>query len=158
VKFTPTNSLDIKSSKTNFSKNDVLYGKLRPYLNKVLLPTFDGVCSTDILVLKPKSNISREFLAYFLRSYYVLSKMTKLMYGTKMPRAKIQDLQDVKIELPSKKERQQIVSKLEDSEKLVDRVKQSVNKITEQQEELTKNLQNLQNSILDKAFLGELMN
>lgn len=158
VEFTPTNSLEIKSSKTYFSKNDVLYGKLRPYLNKVLLPNFDGVCSTDIIVLKPKPNITREFLAYFLRSYHVLSIMTKLMYGTKMPRAKIQDLQDVKIGLPDEKEQQQIVKKLQDSEKIVGSVKQSVNKITIQQEELAKYLQYLQSSILDKAFSGKLVN
>ena len=158
VKFTPTDSLDIKSSKAYFSKNDVLYGKLRPYLNKVLLPTFDGVCSTDIIVLKPKPDITKEFLAFFLRSSHVLSKMSKLMYGTKMPRAKIQDLQDVKIGLPLKKVQLQIVKKLQDSEKIVDSLKQSVNKITVQQEELTKYLQYLQSSILDKAFTGKLVN
>ena len=158
VEFSPTDSLEIKSTKTYFTKNDVLYGKLRPYLNKVLLPTFDGVCSTDIIVLKPKSNISKEFLAFFLRSSHVLLKMTKLMYGTKMPRAKIQDLQDIKIGLPPKKEQQQIVKKLQDSEKIIDTVKQSVNKITKQQEELTKYLQHLQSSILEQAFSGKLVN
>ena len=56
VKFIPVESSKIKSSKTIFTKKTVLYGKLRPYLNKVLLPTFDGICSTDILSLTPKSN------------------------------------------------------------------------------------------------------
>ena len=41
---------DVKSTKTRFSAGDVLYGKLRPYLNKVTRPDFDGICSTDFLV------------------------------------------------------------------------------------------------------------
>lgn len=158
VDFTPTNSLEIKSTKTYFTNNHVLYGKLRPYLNKVLLPTFNGVCSTDILVLQPKDNILREFLAYFLRSSHVLSKMTNLMYGTKMPRAKIQDLQQIKIGLPPKKEQKALIKKLQESEKYVDSVKQSITTATKQQEKLIKYLEYLQTSILDKAFSGKLVN
>jgi hypothetical protein len=45
---------NILSSKNVFHKGDVLYGKLRPYLNKVVIATDDGICSTDILVLKTK--------------------------------------------------------------------------------------------------------
>ena len=85
VRFTTTDSSKIKSSKTVFTNKMVLYGKLRPYLNKVLLPSFVGICSTDILPLAPKSNIDREFLAYFLRSWHVLSNVKKSMHGTKMP-------------------------------------------------------------------------
>lgn len=88
VNFTPIESSKIKSSKTIFSKKTVLYGKLRPYLNKVLLPTFDGICSTDILSLIPKSTIDRQFLAYFLRSQDVLSITKKSMQGTKMQEQK----------------------------------------------------------------------
>src|SRR5438128_384123 len=40
---------DVTSTKSVFRAGDVLYGKLRPYLNKVALPDFDGICSTDIL-------------------------------------------------------------------------------------------------------------
>ncbi|KKH33038.1 hypothetical protein [Methanosarcina mazei] len=51
-------SVDIKSTKTMFHRGDVLYGKLRPYLNKVCVPNFDGVCSTDILVFNATSNLN----------------------------------------------------------------------------------------------------
>ena len=44
---------DVKSTKSVFSSGDVLSGKLRPYLNKVCRPDFDGVCSTDILMFAP---------------------------------------------------------------------------------------------------------
>src|SRR5574337_361920 len=64
IQFEPTESLEIKSSKNKFSSYDVLYGKLRPYLNKVCLPDFDGICSTDIVVLRPRENILRKYLGY----------------------------------------------------------------------------------------------
>lgn len=46
------NSQDLKSQKSIFEKGDVLFGKLRPYLRKYLLADFDGVCTTEIWVLK----------------------------------------------------------------------------------------------------------
>jgi len=113
VKFIPVESSKIKSSKTIFTKKTVLYGKLRPYLNKVLLPTFDGICSTDILSLTPKSNIDRKFLGYFLRSPYVLSVTKKSMQGTKMPRTKIQVLEKIKLALPPIEIQKKIIMKLD---------------------------------------------
>src|SRR4051794_40094524 len=53
---------DVKSTKNVFRAGDVLYGKLRPYLNKVCRPDFDGMCSTDILVLQPTKAIDPGFL------------------------------------------------------------------------------------------------
>ena len=158
VNFLPTNSLKIKSSKTHFLKKHVLYGKLRPYLNKILLPTFDGVCSTDILVLEPKSIVLREFLAYFLRSSHVLSKMTQLMYGTKMPRVKIQDLEKLRLGLPSKEEQEKIIRKIQRSENHIHTIKESITTSIEQQEKTLEYLKYLQSSILDKAFSGKLVN
>jgi len=75
INFKPTDTSEIKSTKSFFKKTHVLYGKLRPNLNKVILPEFDGVCSTDILVLDPNEKIIREYLAYFLKSDLIVSKM-----------------------------------------------------------------------------------
>ena len=157
VNFLPINSLKIKSLKTHFLKKHVLYGKLRPYLNKILLPTFDGVCSTDILVLEPKSIVLREFLAYFLRSSHVLSKMTQLMYGTKMPRAKIQDLEKIRLGLPSKEEQEKIIRKIQRSENHIHTIRESITTSIEQQEKTSEYLKYLRSSILDKVFSGKLV-
>jgi len=113
VKFQPTISSEIKSAKNRYSREDVLYGKLRPYLNKVYLPDFEGICSTDIVVLRPRENILRKYLGYFLRSQFVLNPISKKTYGTKMPRAKIQDLGLIKIPLPGKEIQKKIVQKLD---------------------------------------------
>ncbi|MBU1657715.1 hypothetical protein KKG72_01510 [bacterium] len=57
----------MKSSTFYFNDEHVLYGRLRPYLNKVLLPDFEGHCSTEIFPIKPKKNIlDRRFLFQWL--------------------------------------------------------------------------------------------
>lgn len=53
---------DVQSSKFAFRKGDVLYGKLRPYLDKAILADQDGVCTTELLVLRAKSGIDPRFL------------------------------------------------------------------------------------------------
>jgi len=133
VKFQKSLSNSIKSSKNHFTKNDVLYGKLRPYLNKVLKPDFDGICSTDILVLKPKSNILRDYLWYFLRSPYVLDKISKITYGTKMPRTKIQDLEQIEFPIP----------KLYTQKKIVKKLDYILGQLEEKKEKILLNLENL---------------
>jgi type I restriction enzyme S subunit len=53
---------DVQSSKFYFKKGDVLYSKLRPYLDKAILADFEGLCTTELLVLRPKNNIPATFL------------------------------------------------------------------------------------------------
>ena len=55
-------SKKVKSTKSKFSNGDLLYGKLRPYLNKVHLVDFEGICSTDILVFNKQPFIANQFL------------------------------------------------------------------------------------------------
>jgi len=62
IKNTKTLGSKILSNKHNFDNSHVLYGKLRPYLNKVAMPMQEGICSTDIIPLKPDENyLMREF-------------------------------------------------------------------------------------------------
>jgi type I restriction enzyme, S subunit len=57
---------EVRSSKSKFYPGDVLYGKLRPYLDKAVLANFEGICSTDILVFKAKELIKPQFLRNFI--------------------------------------------------------------------------------------------
>ena len=59
----------IKSLKNVFSKGQILYGKLRPYLNKHDVATFDGVCSTDILVFDVKETATNKYVNYFFNPF-----------------------------------------------------------------------------------------
>lgn len=80
------NSNEQHSVKTKFSKGDVLFGKLRPYLQKYALPEYDGVCSSEIWVLRPATDIDSTFLFYLVQSEAFLAA-ANISAGTKMPRA-----------------------------------------------------------------------
>jgi type I restriction enzyme, S subunit len=80
-------SSDITSQKLQFKKNDILFGKLRPYFRKVVRPNFDGICSTDIFVVRAKKGISQSFLYYVMASNEFVNYSSQGTQGTKMPRA-----------------------------------------------------------------------
>lgn len=72
---------------TVFKKGDILFGKLRPYLAKVAAPDFDGVCSTEALVLRPGKDSDTGFLRYCLSSFSFIDRVNSATFGVKMPRA-----------------------------------------------------------------------
>lgn len=75
-----------KSNKSLFKKGDVLYGKLRPYLNKVIVADSDGVCTTEIVPIIPTEAIHSDFLLWLLKRPKFISHVNALSYGVKMPR------------------------------------------------------------------------
>ena len=79
-------ALDPEGQSGSFESGDVLFGKLRPYLAKVHKATVDGICSTEILVLRPKL-VSQDYLFYYLLNAEFIKTVNSSTYGTKMPRA-----------------------------------------------------------------------
>lgn len=106
-------SVDIKSTKTMFHRGDVLYGKLRPYLNKVCVPNFDGVCSTDILVFNATSNLNNYYLMRFLSTPNVVDYASNNSSGVQLPRINFQKLSSYTVPLPPLSEQHRIVSAIE---------------------------------------------
>lgn len=82
----------VASAKTRFTRGDVLFGKLRPYFHKVGCAIVDGVCSTDIFVIRPKRETLRGWLLAVLSSDEVVSHASAVGDGTRMPRARWGDL------------------------------------------------------------------
>lgn len=80
-------SSEVEGFATAFGRNDVLFGKLRPYLAKVTKPEFDGLCSSEFLVFEAAKSFSADFLAYCLRSADLIGVVNGSTYGAKMPRA-----------------------------------------------------------------------
>jgi type I restriction enzyme S subunit len=80
-------SNDISSLKSFFYPQDVLYGKLRPYFQKVYSPDFKGVCSTDIFVIKAKKGVNSKYLFYLLATDEFTALANLGSTGTRMPRA-----------------------------------------------------------------------
>lgn len=114
-----TNGNDLKSTKHIFHKDEILYGKLRPYLNKVHLADRQGICSTDILVLKPKvASAVPAFVAYFLRSPIVLAQVEGLTQGANLPRLSPSALLGLTMPTPPIPEQKRIVEILDAAEEL----------------------------------------
>lgn len=112
-------SNDLKSTKGVFYSGDILYGKLRPYLNKVVLSDNRGVCSTDIIVFQVKKElVLAKYIANILRSNSFVSFATMKMSGANLPRVSWLKLKKFKIPLPPLKTQQKIVEILEKAEKL----------------------------------------
>ena len=91
----------IKSSKNKFEKGDILYGKLRPYLNKVWLADRSGICSTDIWVISPiKDKTTGYFISTFLRFQQTVKRLNSKTEGANLPRVKSESFNKVPIPLP----------------------------------------------------------
>ena len=95
-------SADVASGKSAFKKGEILFGKLRPYFHKVGVVPFDGVCSTDILVLSPKTAEWFGFLLGHVSSDELIQFTDLASTGTKMPRTNWSDIGSFKVALPPK--------------------------------------------------------
>jgi type I restriction enzyme S subunit len=104
----------IGTSTIAFDTNNVLYSKLRPYLNKVVIPDCPGYATSEMLPLKPNKNyITREYLTYFLRSPKFVAYINEKTSGAKMPRANSSDLKSVEIECPTLENQRHITSEFD---------------------------------------------
>ena len=117
--YQPSFGASIKSTKNVFHKNEILYGKLRPYLNKVHLANMDGICSTDIYVLQvDQQKILPSFAANYLRSPSVLSILSSAMAGANLPRINHDALLNIQIPVPALPEQERIVNLLDEADQL----------------------------------------
>ena len=122
----PGESKSTKSLKTIFRAGDILYGRLRPYLNKVCVPNFDGVCSTDILVFPTKPSISNKYIALFLLTPNFVAYANKNATGVQHPRVSFKKLEEFQIPLPPLSEQRYIASKIESVFSKTDSIRQSL--------------------------------
>jgi type I restriction enzyme S subunit len=105
----------VKSSTFRFSDEHVLYGRLRPYLNKALAPNFDGHCSTEIFPLKPRPELSRDYLLFWLLADQTCERINATCTGARMPRAQMNDVLGFQIPLPPLPEQRRIVAVLDEA-------------------------------------------
>ncbi len=142
--------LNVKSSTFKFDRRHVLYGRLRPYLNKVLLPDFEGHCSTEIFPLLPSREIYRRFLFYWLLSPKVVLRIDKTSTGARMPRANMNEVLKFNISFPTV-EHQKAISKE------MDLLQIKIKNLKQKYQQKLDSLEELKQSILEKAFKGELV-
>ena len=97
-----------KSTAFRFDRRHVLYGKLRPYLNKVAVPEFAGRCSTELVPLLPRSGVDRDFLAHLLRRKETVEFVMASVTGARMPRTDLKVLMSMLVPLPPLDEQRRI--------------------------------------------------
>ena len=90
----------INASTCAFDDKNVLYSKLRPYLNKVVLPDQEGYCTTELAPLRPSNELNREFLATLLRSDAFVGYINEKTAGAKMPRVSMNIFRQFECILP----------------------------------------------------------
>jgi restriction endonuclease S subunit len=113
--------------KLKFLKNDILYGKLRPNLNKVWLASFSGICSTDFILLRAKNEtVVPKLYSFILRDAKFNSEVLKGVKGAQLPRISFDYLSSLQIPLPPLSIQQEIVAEIEGYQKIIDGARQVV--------------------------------
>ena len=117
---------EIKSLKSKFAVGDILYGKLRPNLNKVHLASISGICSTDIFVLRAKDGIEPRFVGEVMRSPQFNDEVLKGLGGAQLPRVGYEYLKELTVPVPPLVIQQEIVAEIEGYQKIIDGARQVV--------------------------------
>lgn len=139
-----------KSAKNEFEKGDILYGKLRPYLSKVIIANEDGVCSSEIIPIKcDPSFIEPRFLFYWLKSFEFLSFVNEVSYGVNMPRLGTKDGKKAPFRLAPLPEQKRIVEKVDSLLAQVETIQQRLNNLPDI-------IKRFRQSILAAAVSGKL--
>jgi restriction endonuclease S subunit len=140
----------LEGRKFRFSPGEIVYGYLRPYLNKVWVADRDGVCSVDQYVIRPKAEmVDTKYLAHFVRSPIFLERAIELTHNLLLPRLRTALLESIPIPLPPLPEQRRIVAYLDDLQAQVD-------ELTALQQATQAELDALLPSVLERAFRGEL--
>ena len=127
----------IKSTKYCFNSNHILYGKLRPYLNKVYVPNEEGICTTEFIPFIP-TGVDKKYIAFYLRTKEVVKFAMNNLTGTRQPRVNIETLFELQIPLPPLLEQKRIVARIEELFSKLDEVKKLRKEALEQTKTLLK--------------------
>lgn len=139
----------VKSTKNAFKKGQILYGRLRPYLNKHDICSFDGVCSTDILVFEASNLVSNVLVDKFLNLPFFIDYVVSNSKGINLPRVSEETVLNTTFPLPPLSEQQRIVERIEELFAKLDEAKERLQEVAE-------SFAVRKAAILHKAFTGEL--
>lgn len=135
--------------KPRFYQGDVVYGYLRPYLNKVWLSDFDGLCSVDQYVYEvDDSKVRAEYVAWFMRSPVYLRRAPISYTPGQLPRIRTEEVAAVEMPLPDLARQDEVLQRLNEQISAVGRMRSSLaDKLT--------SLTHLPNALLRHAFAGD---
>ena len=139
---------NVKSTKTKFNKGDILYGRLRPYLDKHDVADRSGVCSTDILVMRANEKFEPRYIDYILGTLELIRYANENSSGINLPRVSAKVLGEYKIPNINFDQQKKVV-------KILNKIFEHEDKI-EELTDLEEQLELIKKSILAKAFRGQL--
>lgn len=139
----------VKSTKNAFQEGQILYGRLRPYLNKHDIASFSGVCSTDILVLEASVLVANVLVDKFFNLPFFIEYVVANSKGINLPRVSEKTILNTTFPLPPLSEQQRIVERIEELFAKLDEAKERL-------QEVANSFAVRKAAILHKAFTGEL--
>ncbi len=118
---------EINQSTVTFNEDNVLYSKLRPYLNKVVIPHMSGYCTSELLPLLPQKDLlNRQFLTMLLRSKSFVHYIQEKTNGAKMPRVNMDEFRNFMLIIPPLSLQNAFAKRIEKIEAQKDLVKQGI--------------------------------
>lgn len=139
----------VKSTKNAFQEGQILYGRLRPYLNKHDIVSFSGVCSTDILVFEASVLVANVLVDKFFNLPFFIEYVVANSKGINLPRVSEETVLNTTFPLPPLSEQQRIVERIEELFAKLDEAKERL-------QEVADSFAVRKAAILHKAFTGEL--
>ncbi len=139
----------IRSTKNIFEAGNILYGKLRPYLNKHGIAEFDGVCSTDILVFQTAPSVEKELLNRYFDLPQFISFAVSHSKGINLPRVSAKEILTARMPLPPLSEQRRLVARIESLFAKLDAAREKVQSVLDSHE-------TRKAALLHDAFAGKL--
>lgn len=120
-----------RSSSRGFREGDVLFGKLRPYLEKAAIAPFDGICSSDIIPIYTDNSALQRYLPYLMHSKLVQDRVISTMEGTNLPRTSWSDLESTLVPIPPRNEQRRIADILSTVDEQIQQTDEIIEKAKE---------------------------
>ncbi|TOC20735.1 restriction endonuclease subunit S [Vibrio parahaemolyticus] len=143
-----------KSTKNSFQKNDVIYGKLRPYLDKVLVADEDGACTTEMIPIRGYIGLIPEFIRLVLKTPYFIEYANTSTHGMNLPRMGTDKARAALFPLAPLNEQHRIVAKVDELMALCDQLEQQTEDSIEAHQVL---VTTLLDTLTNSADADELM-
>ena len=143
----------IKGDRAVFSKGDILYSKLRPYLKKILIAPEDGVCTTELVPFSCYGGVNHQYIVSVLRSPYVTNIVNAASYGVKMPRVGKDIMENLIIPLPPLAEQKRIADTIQKYLAEIEQLEKDEEALAELQKAFPGKMKA---SILQQAIQGKL--
>ena len=143
----------IKGDRAVFSKGDILYSKLRPYLKKILIAPEDGVCTTELVPFSCYGGVNHQYIVSVLRSPYVTNIVNAASYGVKMPRVGKDIMENLIIPFPPLAEQKRIADTIQKYLAEIEQLEKDEEALAELQKAF---LGKMKASILQQAIQGKL--